>query len=276
MDKYDYAGIEVSLKELLVGVRRDGKEAVVRSFPNTAAGHKRVRKFIAKPKTTTRVVIECTGVYSIDLGIALSSCDGIELMMANPRSVRDYARALLRRSKNDRVDTLILISYAENMPFRRYAPPPQTALKLRSIARQVTAFIGQLTQHKNRLHATRLDSTASALVERSLKKAIAETEKLIARLEAEAMKLILSDPDLNHKFDLLVSAKGIGERSGIRILGELACLPDNLEPRQLTALAGLDLQIRSVGEQEKGDQQTGQQESPRVALHARPVRDNAG
>jgi len=248
MDKFDYAGIEVSMKELLVGVSRNGKDVTTRTFTNTAAGHKQIARHLARKGRTTRVAIECTGVYSIDLGMALSSYDGIELMMANPRSVRDYARALLRRSKNDKEDTLVLVEYAKNMPFRRYIPPSETALKLRSISRQVNAFINQITQDKNRLHATLLDSTASKLVAKTLKKAIRDTEKLVSKLEAAAIELIQSDPELNHKFELLITVKGIAERSGIRILGELACLPEGLDPRQLTAMAGLDPVVYKSGQ----------------------------
>ena len=239
---YDYAGIEVSMKELVVGIERQGasRQVVTRRFKNTASGHRKLVQFLLCRGRITRVVAEYTGVYSIDVALALCGIEGIELMQANPRSVRDFARAMLRRSKSDKVDTLVLVEYVRAMPFRPFVPPSPTACELRSMSREIKSLIKQATREKNRLHATSHDSTASKLVLKVHKKMILQIEKLIADLEKAALKLIQGEPELQRKYDLLVTVKGIAARSAIQILGEIACIPADLDPHQLTALAGLD------------------------------------
>jgi transposase len=248
MRNTDYAGIEVSMKELEVRVEREGKAVVTVCFDNTASGHKKLVRFLRCPGRTTRVAAECTGVYSTDMAMALSDVDGIELMLANPRSVRDFARAMLKRSKSDKVDAAVLVEYARKMPFRRFAPPPAIAAQLRSISREVKSLIKQTTRDRNRLHATGHDSTASATVAKVLKKAIKYNEKLIAELEDAAAKLIESEPELERKRGLLITVPGIASRSAAQILGEIACLPRELSTHQLTAIAGLDPVHRISGQ----------------------------
>jgi len=45
---------------------------------------------------------------------------------------------------------------------------------------------------------------------------------------------------LQQAFDLLLSVKGIGEKSAIQLLGELLILPPELRAKQWVAMAGLD------------------------------------
>ena len=39
-------------------------------------------------------------------------------MMANPRAVRNFARATMQRSKNDQLDALVLLEFAARMEFQ--------------------------------------------------------------------------------------------------------------------------------------------------------------
>jgi transposase len=239
MRNTDFAGIEVSMRELEVRIERDGNVATSR-FSNTASGHKKLIRFLVRRGRTTRVVAECTGVYSTNMSLALSDVEGIELMLANPRSVRDFARAMLKRSKSDKADASVLVEYARTMPFRKFVPPSFVASQLKSISREVKSLIKMVTMDKNRLHAAEHDSAASKAVVKVLKKAIVHNEKLIVELEKAALTLIKSDPELGRKFELLLTTPGIASRSAIQILGEIACLPVELSTHQLTALAGLD------------------------------------
>ncbi len=61
-------------------------------------------KHLARKGRTARVCLEATGIYSLDIAAALSKARGIEVMMANPGAVKEFAGALMRRSKDYAID----------------------------------------------------------------------------------------------------------------------------------------------------------------------------
>ena len=60
MDKTDYAGIEISAKELIVALRRDGKLKPWKSFPNTPQGHRAIVRYLARQGRLVQVCLEST------------------------------------------------------------------------------------------------------------------------------------------------------------------------------------------------------------------------
>lgn len=48
---------------------------------------------IPEAEALVRVVVEASGIYSVDLCHALSEADGIEVMVANPRATKDFCKA---------------------------------------------------------------------------------------------------------------------------------------------------------------------------------------
>src|SRR6266436_6830569 len=111
MHNPDVCGLDVSAKELVVMVRRDGKTEPGRSFPNTHPGHQELRRYLTLRRERVRVCMESTGLYGLDAAVALQGDARIEIMVANPRGVRDFARALLQRSKTDPLDAWVLLEY---------------------------------------------------------------------------------------------------------------------------------------------------------------------
>ena len=59
-------------------------------------------------------------------------------------------------------------------------------------------------------------------------------------MDSELIKLMESIPELNERLTLLRSTTGIADKTGPRILAELAMLPDDMTGRQWVAYAGLD------------------------------------
>lgn len=109
-------GIDVSCKELVVAVHVEGKSHKAKAYENAPAGHQAIVDLLAKLKGETKVCLEATGVYHFDLAVALSSA-GIEVMVINPKSAHNFAKALMKRSKTDAVDAGTLAIYCERMPF---------------------------------------------------------------------------------------------------------------------------------------------------------------
>ena len=244
--KSQYVGIDVSARTLQVAIGGpDGVRDL--EFSNDAEGHKKLCKVLTKKGVSVRVCLEATGNYSLDVAIALTATKGVEVMIVNPRSARHFADAQLRRAKTDRVDARALLDYAQRMDFIVWQRPSQERMHLRQYARRIASLIEDTTAEKNRLVASKATGETPRLVLSDIEKGIQQLESRVGELEAAALELIDSAPDLKRLMGFATSIKGIAERSAIRILGELLLLPTDMSPRELVAHAGLDPRPRQSG-----------------------------
>lgn len=239
MDKRDFAGIEVSKDELLVALRRDEQTLPLQSFPNTPEGHRTLARYLARKGRVVRVCLESTGVYGLDLALLLQKQAGLEVMVANPRAVRHFARALMQRSKTDPLDALMLLEFAARMPFQSWQPPSATVLHLCALARRIEAVTDLCAAEKNRLHAASAAEALPAAVRQDIGRSIAFHERALARLARQARQLLAGDPLWQERFQQLDSIPGIAPTSAIAILAELAMLSPDLGVRQWVAAASL-------------------------------------
>jgi transposase len=191
--------------------------------------------------------MEATGMYGLDVALLLSAQEGVELMVANPRAVRNFARAMMQRSKNDQLDAVVLREFAARMPFKAWARPTENALALWGIARRLEALTKERTAEKNRQHAAGVSQAIPACVRRNIARTLRFHQREIKQLRREALRCIAADARLQRCYQLLRSVKGIGENSAIQILAELAPLPEDRDVRQWVAFAGLDPREYSSG-----------------------------
>jgi len=240
MNNPDTCGIEISAKNLVVRLRRGGDLEPMRKFTNTPEGREVVVRCLRRPGRVARVCLEASGLYGLDLALALSGAEGVEVMVANPRAVRHFAHALMKRSKTDPIDATVLEEFAARMPFQVWRRPAPNALALHALARRLRDLVIMQTAEKNRQHAAGLSKTIPAAVRRDLRRSLRAQELAIQRLTREALKLIGKDPELRERFTLLDTVPGIGETSAVQILGELVVLAPDLDARQWVAAAGLD------------------------------------
>jgi transposase len=232
-------GIDVSAGQLVVALEVENGRSLQRSFPNRVPGHQALIRWLQKDGTRVRVCLEATGLYSLDLALALHAAAGIEVAVLNPKKVNRFA-ATLCRSKTDPADAQVLAEYARRMPFQRWHPPQAAALELRAITRHIAALTQQHTQQSNRLHAVSASSTGARCVQQDLKRSLRALERRVERMRRAALAVIERDAELRPRFALLLSMPGIGEVSALSLLGELALLAPSLTVRQWVAHSGLD------------------------------------
>ncbi len=192
MEKISYVGVDVSATTLAVIVEQDGKRESVREFTNDRAGHRKLIALVTQRGRHARVVLEATGNYSLDLGLALHRAKRIEVMVANPRALSQFAGAFLTRSKTDELDAEVIVEFAQRMPFKAWTPPEPKILDLRAISRRIEAMTKSATQEKNRLHAAHAFDEISDVVRNDIQVNIRHLEKRIARLRDQALTLIAS------------------------------------------------------------------------------------
>lgn len=229
------AGIDVSARSLTVVVEPPGGGRERLEFANDAAGHRQLIRRLGKQGRHARVALEASGIYSLDLAMALHRAPRIEVMVINPRAARDFAKAFLQRSKTDALDAEVLLEFVRRMPFLPWQPPPTEALELRAVTRRMAALIKARSQEKNRLHAARHCHELSDLVRHDIEVNLRHLDRRIARLEEQAVDLVWEHPALRRDLLHLTSVRGIARTSAVQILAELSVLPPDLSVRQLVA-----------------------------------------
>ena len=233
-----FAGIDVGAEDLVLVIRKNGKPFDPQKFANTPADRARlVKKLVKLPGLIA--CLEATGIYHFDLAIALHDA-GVSLMVINPKASHNFAKVLMKNSKTDVVDANTLAEYAERMDFVAWTRPSNEKLALRSFARRVNALAGQKAAAKNHLHALTATQETPKAVLKDAKLAIAQLEKRIDQLTAEALLLIGKHPELKRVLTLLTGIKGIAETSAIALMGELLLLPPDLSHREWVKFAGLE------------------------------------
>jgi transposase len=234
-----FCGIDVSAGTLAVAIIERNEHVQQREFANRPSGHKALIGWLGKSKSMVRVSIEATGVYSLDLALALDASPLIELAVLNPKLVNHFAQTL-RRSKTDAADAIVLAHYSRRMPFTAWQPPSHKGLQLRTLARHISSLVASQTREQNRLHALKTSCTAPRAVVRDIASGLAQLTRRIVKMRKVAREIIRADAQLQERFQLLTAIPGIAEISAIQLLGETVLLSPDLTARQWVAHSGLD------------------------------------
>lgn len=240
MSAVQLVGIDVSAKTLQICLETPKGAVESLELPNSAEGHRQLCRKLSQRGRRARIGLEATGLYSLDLALALSRQPRLEVMVINPRAVRDFARACLKRSKTDALDAQTLLEFVRRMPFQPWQPPSAEQMELRALARRMTSLTVTCTQEKNRLHAASATAELSSALRQDIELGIEQLEHRIDWLLQQALTLIEGDPELKKAFGLLTSITGFAEKSGVQVLAELAVLPQDMTARQWVAHAGID------------------------------------
>lgn len=228
-------GIDVAQATLDVALLPTGE---LWQVPNDEPG---IRALVARlqPHAPTLIVLEATGGYERAAVAALATA-GLPVVVANPRQVRDFARATGQLAKTDTLDAGILARFADRArPAVRPLPEPTTQALAALLARR-RQLLEMLGAERQRL------SLAAASVRRSLTQHIAWLERQLGRVDDDLDALIQASPLWRAKDDLLQSVPGIGPVVSRTLL---ATLPElgHLSHKQIAALVGVAPLARDSG-----------------------------
>ena len=229
------AGIDVAKAEFVWAQRPADTSATV---PNDPAG---IARLVAELQALrpTLIVLEATGGYETALVAALATA-GLPVVVANPRHVRDFARATGHLAKTDHLDAHVLTLFAERVrPEPRPLRDADTQLLAGLLARR-RQLLERLTAERTRL------GTALRPIRRSLRKPITWLERQLKDVEADVDRAIHDSPVWRAQENLLRSVPGIGHvvsRTAVAFLPELG----RLSRRQIAALVGVAPLARDSG-----------------------------
>jgi len=163
----------------------------------------------------TKITLEATGGYEKPLYLALKAAQ-LPVVKANPRQVRDFAKACGILAKTDKLDAKVLAHYARVIqPQETDFLPPQALVELARHQEQTTQALATL---KTQAHQATDPFVIADLA--------AQCEALKQRLSAIVVELkrrIALDPSIQSKQACLETVAGVGFKTSVVLL---ACLPE--------------------------------------------------
>jgi transposase len=178
------------------------------------------------------VVFEATGRYDRTLRDALDAAD-VPYARANPKRVRDFAKACGLLAKTDGIDARALSLFGERMrPARCAACDPAR----RSLA-DLNAWRDGMIKMRGQIE-TQLHVMPGGPIRDSADAVLAALKAQIAKIDAWIAAAIESDGRLRELDRTLRSAPGIGKVASAVLIAELPEL-GAASPKQIAALAGL-------------------------------------
>ena len=227
------SGVDVDSKLRVCKIRRSGKDYPVAEFDNSPAGH---RQFI-RGATNTINLPESSWRRPAFIPYCSRS---IEVMVANPKVIKNVATASLQRGKTDAMDAKTLLAFLERMPFRIGQPPTEDVLETQHISRRIVQLNKGLTRECNRHAAAKKLGAIGRVVANDTQVNMRHIERRINIMETSLLDLINAMPEFHHPLNLVTTVTGIANKTGPRIIAELATLPNDMTGPQCVAYTGLD------------------------------------
>lgn len=185
------------------------------------------------------VVMEATGGYEHALLVDLVK-RGIPVSLINPRQARDFARALGRLAKTDRMDANVLTRLGEKLRPEANGLERVQSQPLRELATRRRQLMKMQVQEKNRLeHA---DGTAR----KSIRAMLRHLTKQLAELDRELDRVVEQQSALCEKRERLCSVPGIGPTTANQLLAFVPELGQTTR-REIASLTGLAPRNRDSG-----------------------------
>ena len=222
-----FVGIDIAKEALDVHIDTDKKSLHV------AYDEAGLDRIVSDPRAAapTLVVMEAAGGLEVRVATELSR-RGFAVAVVNPRHVRDFARAKGCLAKTDRVDAIILASFA------RCIRPEARPLK-----KEETRALDELLSRRRQLvencvqEKLRLGTAVSKEVRKSLQQHIAWLEKRIASIDDDLERQLRASDVWRVKDKLLSGIPGVGRVTTLTLLAKCPEL-GTLNRREIAALAG--------------------------------------
>lgn len=238
-------GIDVAKTKLdLACPIQPGKYRTRANVPNAPAGYQQLLAWLqAHAHAGTWVVMEATNVYHEAVASFLYE-HGYRVCVVNPAQVAAYAKSELSRIKTDKTDAKLIVRFglSHQAQLRAWQPPTPAQRTLMALTRRLDDLKELRQMESNRLE------TADPAVRASLQAVLERLDEQIKATEAAIHQHIDDDPDLRRKRDLLVSIKGVRERTASRLLAELGDIHRFRDVRAMVAFVGLNPALRESGQ----------------------------
>ena len=226
-----YVGIDVSKHHLDVALLDAASGELQRErHLNSARGHRALLERLSK-QPLERVVLEASGGYERALLRRLQEA-AQPVVCVNPRQVRDFARALGRLAKTDRIDAEVLALFAARIQPEVRPAQPEESEAVRALLDRRRQLLELITAEENRL------GSAHPLLEPSIRRLLRQLQQEVAAVEKALEERIAASAVLRARERLLRSVPGVGPVLARTLLAGLPEL-GAVDRKQAGALAGV-------------------------------------
>jgi transposase len=179
----------------------------------------------------TLIVVEATGGLERTLVMALVVA-GLPVVVINPRLARDFAKAIGRLAKTDRIDAQVLAPYGEAIrPSRRPLPDADTQ-QFRALVDRRRQLIDMMSAEQSRLN------TSPARIRDSIESHLTWLRQQVASLDDDLDRLLQASPLWRERDAILQSTPGVGPVLSRTLISQLPELGD-LNRKEIAALVGV-------------------------------------
>lgn len=237
-----FLGIDVSQKKLDVALLHEGHKTHFKSVPNTPPGHLALLEWLQSHDNHDALLVhacfEATAAFADEAATALHDV-GHRVSIVNPACTHAFAKSQLKRTKSDKVDSLVIAHFCRAQQPAPWKPVALEIRQLQGLVRRLEHLKEMLVMEKNRLAAGGQNSLCGSPVRRSIEEHIAHLEQQIETTQQQIKDHIDQNPGLKANARLLHSIPGLGEATVALLLGELGDMSQFPTARQVAAFAGL-------------------------------------
>jgi transposase len=235
-------GIDVASAHVDVAASGAQLPASLRHVTNDAEGHSALAQGLVELKPEL-VLMEATGGYEAALACALQAA-GLRVAVVNPRMAHDFARAMQRLAKTDRIDAASLAEFATVLVRR-----PDCERFIRPLSEPHQQDLAALVTRRRQLVAMQLAERqrlrlARAVARPSIEALLEAIARQLDDVEAQMVEHVAQHHSAMAQ--LLQSVAGIGKVAVATVLAELPEL-GRLNRRQICALVGVAPYARDSG-----------------------------
>jgi transposase len=215
---------------------------------------------LLKQQPVALVLLEATGRYERRIASELLDA-GFNVAVVNPRQARDFARALGKLAKTDKIDAATLAEFAKLGHARLCEKQPENRALLDDLVTRRRQVTQMMAMEKTRQQIPQ-DKQTRAMIAKVIRLLEQQREDLDRRIA----QLIESDDDWKNKRDLLSSVPGIGTVTASQLVADLPEL-GKLNRQQIAALVGVAPINRDSGSMRGQRRIFGGRASVRCALY---------
>jgi transposase len=223
-----YVGIDVGKDRIEVHIRPD---AIAFGCATDAKGLEQLLSRL-KPLRPKVIALEATGGYEAIIVATLSNA-GLPVAIVNPRQTRQFAGALGRLAKTDKIDAGVIAHFAEMAKLEGKPPADAQRSELRALLARRSQLVEMAKSERQR--GARADNKLSR---RSCQKIVRQLEAEIAHVERAIGKLVDGSPLFQTREALLKTIPGVGKVVARTFIAELPEL-GTVDRQEIAALVGV-------------------------------------
>ena len=231
------AGIDTGKHKLDVAIEGRSEQLQVKNSPE---GHEALVAWLRRHRVE-RVGIEASGGYEQAVVAELRRQQFV-IVVFQPAQVRAYAKFLLQRAKNDKIDAALIAACTAVVKTIHAPPDPRLA----PFAEQLT-MIDQIVEDIARLK-NRIESSRDPRIKAFWKQEVGRLTKCKRAELKTLVAAIRKHPDLAKRLALINSVDGVGLPTAVAILVRMPEI-GQITREQAAALAGLAPYDDDSGEQ---------------------------